>query len=68
MNHFGASRYAYKPSAAITYSMSEFGGVRAGMALRSYTAELGCLNVSYQLAIANASKVRPAGGGEAKVP
>lgn len=34
MNHFGASRYACKPSAAVTYSMSEFGGVRAGVALR----------------------------------
>lgn len=51
MDHFGFDAYAGKPSAIVTYSMSDFGGVRAGVQLRSLTGELGCIAIPKMLAI-----------------
>mgnify|MGYP005853786775 CR=1 FL=1 len=46
LNHFGASRFALKPSAIVTYSAGQWGGARAAMGMRSFLSELGCLPVS----------------------
>lgn len=46
LNHFGASRFAWKPSAIVTYSAGQWGGARAAMGLRGFLSELGCLPVS----------------------
>jgi chromate reductase len=46
LNHFGASRFAWKPSAIITYSAGQWGGARAAMGMRGFLSELGCLPVS----------------------
>lgn len=51
MSHFGASNYAYKMSAIVTYSPGPWGGMRAAMALRPFLSELGCLPVSKLTAI-----------------
>jgi len=46
MNHFGQGVYAGKPSGLVTYSMGPWGGQHAAIALRAFTAELGCLSTS----------------------
>ncbi|XP_055996532.1 quinone reductase-like [Ostrea edulis] len=46
LDAFPGSAYAYKPSGLVCYSMGPFGGMRAAMALRAITGELGCLSVS----------------------
>uniref|UniRef100_A0A7S1FMR8 NADPH-dependent FMN reductase-like domain-containing protein n=2 Tax=Corethron hystrix TaxID=216773 RepID=A0A7S1FMR8_9STRA len=46
MGHFGGSKYAFKPSGLITYSVSPYGGARGAVALRPFLSELGCLPVS----------------------
>ena len=54
LNHFGASLFAFKPSAIVTYSMGQWGGVRAAVAMRAFLSELGCLPVSAMIHIPNA--------------
>lgn len=54
LNHFGASLFAFKPSAIVTYSMGQWGGVRAAVAMRSFLSELGCLPVSAMIHIPKA--------------
>lgn len=46
LNHFGASRFSWKPSAIVTYSAGQWGGVRAAVGMRGFLSELGCLPVS----------------------
>ncbi|MDZ7783578.1 MAG: NAD(P)H-dependent oxidoreductase [Halioglobus sp.] len=41
LNHFGSSLFAYKPSAIVTYSAGQWGGVRAAVGMRTFLAELG---------------------------
>jgi len=57
MDHFGGSKYAFRPCAIVTYSNGQFGGVRAGIQLRSFLGELGCLTTSNMLSIPEAGKV-----------
>ncbi len=46
LNHFGSSLFSYKPSAIVTYSAGQWGGIRAAVGMRSFLSELGCLPVS----------------------
>ena len=46
LNHFGASLYAFRPSAIVTYSAGQWGGARASVNMRTFLSELGCLPVS----------------------
>ncbi|XP_061176950.1 quinone reductase-like [Saccostrea echinata] len=46
LDAFPGSAYSFKPSGLVTYSQGQFGGMRAAMALRAITGELGCLSVS----------------------
>jgi chromate reductase, NAD(P)H dehydrogenase (quinone) len=46
MDHFGSSRFGFKPSGIVTYSIGQWGGRSVAMALRPFTGELGCLSVS----------------------
>jgi len=46
LDHFGCSKYAYRPSGIVTYSAGPWGGMRAAMQLRALTGELGCISVS----------------------
>ena len=46
LNHFGSSLFSYKPSAIVTYSAGQWGGVRAAVNMRTFLSELGCLPVS----------------------
>ena len=46
LNHFGASLFAFKPSAIVTYSAGQWGGTRAAVNMRTFLSELGCLPVS----------------------
>ncbi len=57
LNHFGASRFAWKPSAIVTYSAGQWGGARAAVGMRSFLSELGCLPVSAMAHIPRAHEV-----------
>ncbi|WP_221794506.1 NADPH-dependent FMN reductase [Oceanobacter mangrovi] len=46
LNHFGSSLFAFKPSAIVTYSAGQWGGMRAAVGMRTFLSELGCLPVS----------------------
>lgn len=46
LNHFGSSLFSYKPSAIVTYSAGQWGGMRAALGMRNFLSELGCLPVS----------------------
>lgn len=54
MNQFGGSKYGYKVSGCICYSMTPTGGGRVAQALRPYLSELGCLPVSKQVVYSSA--------------
>ncbi|MBT2770783.1 NAD(P)H-dependent oxidoreductase [Halomonas sp. ISL-60] len=56
LNHFGASLFAFKPSAIVTYSMGQWGGVRAAVAMRAFLSELGCLPVSAMVHVPKAQE------------
>lgn len=57
LNHFASSSFAYKPSAIVTYSAGQWGGMRAAVGMRTYLAELGCLSVSAMIHIPKAQDV-----------
>mmetsp|Transcript_23289 Transcript_23289/g.35268 ORF Transcript_23289/g.35268 Transcript_23289/m.35268 type:complete len:241 (-) Transcript_23289:221-943(-) len=57
LNHFGSSVFGFKPSAIVTYSPSQWGGVRAGYALRPILSELGCLPVSAMVHLPKAHEI-----------
>ena len=57
LNHFGSSLFAYKPSAIVTYSAGQWGGMRAAVAMRTFLSELGCLPVSAMIHIPKAQQV-----------
>ncbi|WP_411019987.1 NADPH-dependent FMN reductase, partial [Salmonella sp. ZJHZ21_0168] len=40
LNHFASSSFAYKPSAIVTYSAGQWGGMRAAVGMRTFLAEL----------------------------
>ena len=56
LNHFGSSLFAYKPSAIVTYSAGQWGGMRAAVGMRTYLSELGCLPVSAMIHIPKAQE------------
>lgn len=57
LNHFGSSLFAYKPSAIVTYSAGQWGGVRAAVGMRIFLSELGCLPVSAMIHVPKAQNV-----------
>jgi NAD(P)H-dependent FMN reductase len=57
LNHFGSSTFSFKPSAIVTYSAGQWGGVRAAVALRATLGEVGCLPVSAMIHIPRAQDV-----------
>lgn len=57
LNHFGSSLFAYKPSAIVTYSAGQWGGMRAAIGMRAYLSELGCLPVSAMIHVPKAQEV-----------
>ncbi|KXJ57760.1 MAG: flavoprotein [Colwellia sp. Phe_37] len=57
LNHFGSSLFSYKPSAIVTYSAGQWGGMRAAVGMRSYLSELGCLPVSAMIHVPKAQEV-----------
>ena len=57
LNHFGSSLFAYKPSAIVTYSAGQWGGMRAAVGMRTFLAELGCLPVSAMIHIPKAQEI-----------
>lgn len=63
LNHFGSSLFSYKPSAIVTYSAGQWGGVRAAVNMRSFLSELGCLPVSAMIHIPKAQTVLNTEGG-----
>lgn len=68
LNHFGSSRYSYKPSAIVTYSAGQWGGARAAVNMRTFLSELGCLPVSAMIHLPKAQEMlNEAGGYEADV-
>ena len=62
LNHFGSSLFSYKPSAIVTYSAGQWGGVRAAVGLRTFLSELGCLPVSAMIHVPAAQEVYTAEG------
>ncbi|MDN2661980.1 NAD(P)H-dependent oxidoreductase [Psychromonas sp. 14N.309.X.WAT.B.A12] len=62
LNHFGSSLFSYKPSAIVTYSAGQWGGMRAAVAMRTFLSELGCLSVSSMIHIPKAQDVFAADG------
>lgn len=57
LNHFGSSLFAYKPSAIVTYSAGQWGGMRAAVNMRTFLAELGSLPVSAMIHVPKAQTV-----------
>lgn len=57
LNHFGSSLFAYKPSAIVTYSAGQWGGMRAAVGMRTFLSELGCLPVSAMIHVPRAQDV-----------
>ena len=57
LNHFGSSLFSYKPSAIVTYSAGQWGGMRAAVGMRTYLSELGCLPVSAMIHIPKAQDI-----------
>tara|TARA_R110000744_G_scaffold221782_2_gene340769 strand:- start:2115 stop:2774 length:660 start_codon:yes stop_codon:yes gene_type:complete len=57
LNHFGSSLFSYKPSAIVTYSAGQWGGLRAAISMRSFLSELGCLPVSAMIHVPKAQEV-----------
>lgn len=57
LNHFGSSLFSYKPSAIVTYSAGQWGGIRAAVGMRSFLSELGCLPVSAMIHVPKAHEV-----------
>lgn len=57
LNHFGSSLFSYKPSAIVTYSSGQWGGMRAAVGMRGFLSELGCLPVSAMVHIPHAQDV-----------
>lgn len=57
LNHFGSSLFSYKPSAIVTYSAGQWGGMRAAVAMRTFLSELGCLPVSAMIHVPKAQEV-----------
>lgn len=62
LNHFGASLFAFKPSAIVTYSAGQWGGARAAVNMRTFLSELGCLPVSAMVHIPKAEEALNEGG------
>ncbi|RDB43747.1 NADPH-dependent oxidoreductase [Halomonas sp. DQ26W] len=62
LNHFGSSLFAFKPSAIVTYSAGQWGGVRAAVSMRTFLSELGCLPVSAMVHVPHAQDVLDADG------
>ncbi|SBS31237.1 FMN-dependent NADPH-azoreductase [Marinomonas spartinae] len=57
LNHFGSSLFSYKPSAIVTYSAGQWGGMRAAIGMRTFLSELGCLPVSSMIHVPQAQEV-----------
>ncbi|RVU84117.1 NADPH-dependent oxidoreductase [Leucothrix sargassi] len=57
LNHFGSSLFSYKPSAIVTYSAGQWGGMRAAIGMRTFLSELGCLPVSSMIHVPKAQEV-----------
>jgi NAD(P)H-dependent FMN reductase len=57
LNHFGSSLFSYKPSAIITYSAGQWGGMRAAVGMRTFLSELGCLPVSAMIHVPKAQEI-----------
>lgn len=57
LNHFGSSLFAFKPSAIVTYSAGQWGGMRAAVNMRTFLAELGCLPVSAMIHLPKAQEI-----------
>lgn len=66
LNHFGSSLFSYKPSAIVTYSAGQWGGVRAAVNMRTFLSELGCLPVSAMIHIPKAQEVLTESGNIAE--
>lgn len=62
LNHFGSSLFSYKPSAIVTYSAGQWGGMRAAVGMRTFLSELGCLSVSSMIHVPKAQEVLDADG------
>ncbi|GAA0412111.1 NAD(P)H-dependent oxidoreductase [Cocleimonas flava] len=62
LNHFGSSLFSYKPSAIVTYSAGQWGGLRAAIGMRTFLSELGCLPVSSMIHVPKAQEVFDADG------
>lgn len=62
LNHFGSSLFSYKPSAIVTYSAGQWGGMRAAMGMRNFLSELGCLPVSAMIHVPKAQEVMAENG------
>jgi NAD(P)H-dependent FMN reductase len=62
LNHFGSSSFAYKPSAIVTYSAGQWGGMRAAIGMRTFLSALGCIPVSAMIHVPKAQEVFHADG------
>ena len=62
LNHFGSSLFSYKPSAIVTYSAGQWGGMRAAVGMRTFLSELGCLPVSAMVHVPKAQEIFAANG------
>lgn len=68
LNHFGSSRFAFKPSAIASYSAGQWGGARAATGMRTFLSELGCLPVSAMIHVPHAHEALAEDGSFTRDP
>eukprot|EP00929_Paragymnodinium_shiwhaense_P000534 TRINITY_DN100777_c0_g1_i1.p1 TRINITY_DN100777_c0_g1~~TRINITY_DN100777_c0_g1_i1.p1 ORF type:complete len:213 (-),score=23.95 TRINITY_DN100777_c0_g1_i1:325-963(-) len=62
MSHFGSGMWSFKPSGICVYSAGLWGGARAGVQLRPFLGELGCMPVSAAVHVSKAQSQFKEGG------
>ncbi|XP_055333720.1 uncharacterized protein LOC129585161 [Paramacrobiotus metropolitanus] len=54
MDHFPPASYSWRPSCIVTYSMGNYGGIRAAMQLREFLSELTTVHMPSMVVISKA--------------
>ena len=55
MDHFPTSLFHHRPSAIVSYSIGNKGGIAANVALRSFLCEFGCAPIPINLSVSDVS-------------
>ncbi|XP_032786297.1 NADPH azoreductase [Daphnia magna] len=62
MNHFPPASYRHRPCSIVTYSMGDFGGIRAATVVQPFLSELGMISLPVRVALPAVHKKFDEGG------